>query len=210
MEVRRVLVKNPSPPYYDSFAAVDAIFINAGYAVSKAEVSSVLDVGAPMPLHSLERNKLKKAQEAELIFHHNASDALEPIYNFVLQCRRSKGYTLSMTMDQLRSSIERFPERYALFSAVKSGRVAAAAITVHVRSDVLYDFAHDHASAYDSLSPVVFLMEGIRMFCVSRRIRLLDMGTSGVEGTINFGLLKFKTRLGARAFPKFTFEKILN
>lgn len=206
--VGRVIVKCPAMVYY-AFTAFDALFADKGYRVVGADISSILRVDEEKPLHTLERSKLRRAHQQGLSFRRVPVEELPLIYNFVSSCREKKGYTLSMREEELSRAVKLFPDRYLLFSVMRDTEVIAAAITVRVRHDVLYDFAHDHHADYNTLSPVVFLMEGMRSFCISNRIRLIDMGTSNAGGTINFGLLKFKIRLGAHSFPKFTFEKIL-
>jgi hypothetical protein len=74
---------------------------------------------------------------------------------------------------------------------------------------VLYDFYHDHATAFDHLSPVALLVAGMYDFCNAQNIRLLDLGTSAVNDGPNFSLLTFKKFLGGNPTHKLTFEKIL-
>jgi hypothetical protein len=52
-------------------------------------------------------------------------------------------------------------------------------------------------------------MEGIYEHCQVEKIRLIDLGTSALNGRPNFGLLDFKLNLGAVPTEKLTFEKKL-
>ena len=115
-----------------------------------------------------------------------------------------------MKFEALQETVNKFPDRYFLFSVHHRNKVVAASIAILVRKDILYDFYHDHLKAFDHLSPIVLLVDGIYEFCLTNNIRLLDLGTSALENKPNFSLLTFKTRLGGKPTPKFTFEKKLD
>jgi lipid II:glycine glycyltransferase (peptidoglycan interpeptide bridge formation enzyme) len=53
------------------------------------------------------------------------------------------------------------------------------------------------------------LLRGLYDYAAEHGIPLLDLGTSTVDGKPNFGLLSFKTRLGAELTPKISFAKRL-
>jgi hypothetical protein len=131
------------------------------------------------------------------------------VYDFIFTCRNEKGYPLSMQLEELQHMAVKFPDRYLLFGVFRSDSLVAAAITIRVKKNILYDFYHDHAAAFDHLSPVTFLVDGIYRFCFENDIQLLDLGTSAIDGLPNFGLLNFKKKLGALATPKLTFQKDL-
>lgn len=207
--VSRIILKHPPSFYFpDHLPVLESVLLSAGFQCATAELSSVLFVDDRLP-HTQQLKKLRKAARAGLRFVQHAFSDAAMIYDFVSGCRAAKGYSFSMTRDQFLVSFEKFPHRYLLFSVYDGQRMVAAAITVRVRSDVLYDFAHDHLSEYDALSPVVFMVDNICEFCRLQAIPLLDLGTSHADGRINFGLLTFKRRLGAKTFSKLTFEKVL-
>jgi hypothetical protein len=208
-----LILKNPPDLYDASRAAILQVFlINQGFTISEAETGCMISTMDPLLQlsDSWEKRKLRQAQNAGLEFKRLTNKALNEIYFFILACRKQKNYSLSMSLSELRETIETFPERFFLFAAYQQGTIVAAAITVRVTDDVLYNFYIDHDMAYDQLSPVVFLVEGILNFSREQKIPWLDLGTSAVAGKPNFGLLDFKMRLGGLPTPKLTFTKALH
>lgn len=212
-DVSRIVIKSYPCAYAEAQSVLLQTFLlNLKYNVTTAEIASVIRVttdGARRTFHRSEKRKLGKAIGAGLVFKELPNESLEVVYNFIHRCRNEKDYTLSMTLADLKIAMTMFPERYFLFGVFANDRLAAAAITIRVKDNILYDFYHDHDAAFDHLSPVVLLVEGIYDFCYTNRIEMIDLGTSAVEGLPNFSLLHFKNYLGGNPTSKLTFEKIL-
>jgi hypothetical protein len=211
--VTKVTIKNPPQAYSLGQQNLLTVFLlNLGYTIALAEIDTVLSVSLPFDevLDRWEKRKLKQAHEASLELKRVDANRLEEVYSFILSCRSQKGYSLSMTFDQIQQTLNHFPDRFLLMGIYKDDTLVAASISILVRSNVLYNFYSDHDKAFDQLSPVVLLTEGLYNYAATHKIALLDLGTSALEGKPNFGLLDFKSRLGGSPTPKFTFEKILN
>jgi hypothetical protein len=212
-EAHTIVIKNPPDLYQPDHAALLQVFlINLGYSISEAETGCMMttDGNSRRDLDTWERRKLRQAQDAGLMFKSISLEQLDEIYFFILACRKQKNYTLSMTLADLRETINVFTDRYHLFGAYHHNKIIAAAITVRVTRNVLYNFSSDHDMAFDHLSPVVFLINGIFDFAREQKISWLDLGTSAIGGKPNFGLLDFKIRLGGVPTPKLTFTKKLS
>ena len=210
--VRCITIKNPPQLYQPQrLAIVETLLFNTGYHVIDAEVGTVIEVDCDFAagLDTWEKRKLKRAKKAEFIFQQVSLEYLEEIYSFILTCRQQKGYSLSMTLADLRKTIDQIPGNYILSSVCTNGKLIAASIAIRVNGNVLYNFYSDHDKAYDAFSPVVCLIEGLYEYCMQNKIALLDLGTSAWNRLPNFGLLDFKLRLGGKATPKLTFKKEL-
>jgi hypothetical protein len=96
-----------------------------------------------------------------------------------------------------------------LHQATDQDKMVAASISIRVNENVLYTFYYDHLRAYDSVTPIVFLCDGLYNFCQKNQLSLLDLGTSNPNGKLNQSLLDFKLSLGAVPSPKLTFQKVL-
>lgn len=210
---KSITLKNP-PEVYSS--EKNKVLLNVlgklSYRPSKEETSAVIAVSAKSfesGLHKSENKKLRKCRESALTFEIMPFDQLQKIYIFLEACREEKGYSLSMSFEEIKRLANAFLERLILTAVIDNNQLAAANISIRVYDHVLYNFYHDHASEYDLLSPVVLLNEGLYQFCQQNKIQLLDLGTSNIEGKLNESLLKFKLNLGAQASPKFTFTKNL-
>ena len=134
---------------------------------------------------------------------------LQKIYIFLDACRKEKGYSLSMSYAEIEKLAKVFPERIILTAVIDKNQIVAANISIRVYDHVLYNFYHDHASEYDSVSPVVLLNEGLYQLCQKEKVQFLDLGTSNIEGELNESLLNFKINLGAEPSRKLTFTKKL-
>lgn len=114
-----------------------------------------------------------------------------------------------MTLEQMLRDTGRFSQNYLLLSVQKDNAIVAASIAVRVSTEILYNFYADHDRAYDAISPVVMVVKGLYEYCLEQNMKMLDMGTSAVNGKPNFGLLNLKMRLGGIPSTKLTFEKLL-
>jgi len=210
MGVQRVVIKN-APGYTAARreALLQTFLINLDYRVITAEAGAIIPVSGNFEdrVDLWEKRKLKQAYSSGLQARELTVDQLDTVYLFILASRKQKGYSLSMTLTEVRRVLMRFLERFHLFGVYQDETLVAASIAVAVNDQTLYNFYSAHDGAYDHLSPVVMLIERLYMHCASRGLSLLDLGTSAVDGKPNFGLLEFKMRLGGVPTPKLTFEK---
>ena len=212
LSLSRIIIKNP-PQHYNprKTALLQTFLFNLGFRVVDAEVGAVLPVCSEKfedRIDNWEFRKLRQAQESGAMFRALGLDQLDQVYDFIFDCRKQKGYSLSMTLDELRETVRVFPDRFMLNGVFHQEKMVAASIAIRISSDVLYNFYSAHNVSYDYLSPVVLLIDGLYQLCQSQKIALLDLGTSAFQGKPNFGLLDFKLRLGAEPTPKLTFEKL--
>jgi hypothetical protein len=210
--VSELIIKSYAHAYSPKLAVLlETFLINSDYEVITAEINSSMEVISDSiedSFHRSQKRRLDKSLKAGLIFKELQNDQLLRVYTFIEECRKKKAYQLSMSYEDLKKMVTLFPDRYFLFGVFEDEQLAAAAITIRVKQRVLYDFYHDHSVVFDHLSPVTLLVSGIYEFCHRNEITLFDLGTSAKEGLPNFGLLHFKTLLGATPTPKLTFEKI--
>jgi hypothetical protein len=139
-------------------------------------------------------------------------DALEPAYAVVSANRARRGHPMTMTFPQVATMRALFPQKMFLFGVSRAGAtgsLAAAAICLAVRPEVLYVLYWGDADGMETYSPIVLLASEIYGFCQQHRYALFDAGISTVEGVPNEGLVNFKRRLGFSASLKLTYIKVL-
>ncbi len=203
-------ITNPPTAYLPGMSDLLSTFlINQGFEISTAEAGAVFEVKNDFRkgLNDWERRRIGQAEKAGLVYRLVPMDDLESVYSFILACRTERGYDLSIDWETLRKTVEAFPERFILFGVMHQSVMAAAAIAINVGNGVLVNFHSAHPRDYDHLSPVVMLLAGMVNYGRENGYRLLDLGTSAVEGKPNFGLLDFKMGVGATVTSKFTFRK---
>ena len=211
--IKKIQLKN-SPEIYspDENELLRNSLEALGYE-STAETSAVIPVTTDKfesILHHSARKRLRKCKDAGLVFSQQPRQNLESVYQVLKDWREQKGYSLSMSLEELKKVTGIFPDVFFLTAVMDKDRLVAANISVQVNSRVLYNFYHDHDAEYDSFSPVVLLNEGLYMFCQQRALKLLDLGTSQIDGKLNESLFNFKLKLGAQPSNKFTFVKTLS
>jgi lipid II:glycine glycyltransferase (peptidoglycan interpeptide bridge formation enzyme) len=184
---------------------------NLGYRIASAELSACLKTEGDFSsrISQTQKQSLLKASGGGLDFQLISVARLEEVYTFIDLHHRSKGYPLSMSLSDLLATVEKFPDRFILCGAFKDNMLIAASVAIRVKSNVLYNFYMDHDADYDRIQPVLVLLQGLFEYGKEHHIPLLDLGTSAIAGKPNFGLLSFKTRLGAELTPKLSFEKNL-
>lgn len=209
----RVHIKHYPSDYNSAESAlIHTFLINLGYSVADAEVGAVITVSDGPFEHTLdgwERRKLRQAAASGLQGRELPRSELKTVYEFIYACREHKGFGLSMSLPEIQDAVRTFEKEFILFGVFQEDHLVAASIAIRVKPKILYNFYSAHAPEYDSLSPVVFLIDRLYAYCRQHGISLLDLGTSAIDGKPNFGLLDFKLRLGARPTTKFTFEKNL-
>lgn len=211
--VKNILLKN-SPEAYDQKKneSLQNLLLQLGYKIESEEIGTVITITGnsfESILHRSHQKKLKKCRENGFTFEFLPLDYLEDVYFFLKMVREKKSYTLSMSFDELKKTTDQFPDHF-LLCVVKDGEsIIAANISVRVNSKVLYNFYHDHLSLYDAVSPVVLLNAGLYEYGQQQECRLLDLGTSMIDGEPDLPLITFKTRLGGQPTRKLSFVKNL-
>lgn len=200
------------PSYYRHGELLYHTLLNGGYKISRADLSAgfIIDKRKFVEkLNDWELPKWKMALSKKLKARLIPGRAFDTAYAFLSRCREEREQSLSMKLPELRKTVDAFPDAFLLFGVYLEAELIAATLVIQVADDIWYTFYTGHLKKYDNLSPVVYLTGEIYRQASRRKIRLLDLGTSTVDGKTNFNLLEFKLRLGAMPSAKLTFEKNL-
>jgi len=220
-QVERLLIKRgisilsiAEPPslYRRRGDLLHTILLNLGYRVSNAELSSCIRIDRlafEEKIEVWEMRKLRQAKQKGLAFRQLGIDELPEVYRFIQKCREQRSHSLSMTLAELEATASVYRNEFVVSAAYLNQEMAAASIAIRVHRSILYNFYSGHLKKFDSLSPVVTLLSGLYKYCEKQNIQLLDLGTSSINGQLNFSLLDFKLRLGAEPSIKLSFEKQL-
>jgi hypothetical protein len=209
----RVSIKNHTGFYPANHQAIlEVLLLTSGYQVTNAEIGAGLVIEKKAfvdKIHAWERRKLRQAKNKSLRFEKTPLKQLSRIYHFIAACRQERNQTISLSWAEMEKAVSFSQKSFHLFQVVRGEQIAAAAITLDVGNHVLYTFYYAHASEFDTLSPVVLLLEGIYKWSSLHHFMLIDLGTSSINGVPNFPLLHFKRNVGSLTGHKFTFEKSL-
>lgn len=122
--------------------------------------------------------------------------------------RMQKGIEFSMTFAQWLEMRTLFPTRvWMMGTFADNGVLVAAGMLVAVRSDILYVYAWD--GIHDANAPTVHLAGAIYGYAQEHKFRLLDAGTSTLNGSSEGkeGLIFFKEALGFLPCLKLTMRR---
>lgn len=175
--------------------------LSNGFLIDFVDLDQYLKVDDLSFAEKLKRNNLKRLNKclvANFTFSlvSDNSDLLI-VYNTIKLNRESKGYSMSLTFEQVLKSKNYFPNRYFFFAAKNAqGLVVASSICLNLGNGILYVFYWGELPEYKDYSPVVFLANGIYGFCKNHKYQILDIGTSSVTGEPNIGLINFKNGIG--------------
>lgn len=158
-------------------------------------------------MHPQERQRLRKSQQTGLTASLWENPCLPTLINFIQESRQQQGYPLTIPMDCLSRLLRRFPEKFPVFVVRDGPTIAALCVCVRVRHDILYSFLPARNANYQSLSPMVMLIDHLYQYSQHKGIDLLDLGSSlDAHQQPKPSLARFKQNMGAITSPKLTFE----
>jgi hypothetical protein len=190
---------------------VSNILLRRGAIITSQELSYDMAIDArPFSdrIDSGNSKRIRKCVREGFIAEQIDVSGFEDAYNVIRDNRIRRGYPVSMTVEQLGTMVETFPERlhfFAVFPNSKKSRIVAAAVCIAVSSSVLYVFYWGDAEDMSSYSPIAMLASRIYEFCQQQDFQLLDVGTSTLGGEPNHGLINFKRNLGFSESLKLSF-----
>ena len=181
-----------------------------GFAEKYKDISQVIHVSEEvMSLNVHKKRRIRKATELGFHFIEIAEDNLSEAYTLFVESRESKGYPVSMTLDDLRGMFKRFRKEYLLFGVFDKKKMIAASVCIKINEKILYCFYIGDHLPYRTESPVTLLIAGVYDYCRENDFELLDLGLSTDKGTLNRGLYAYKKTFGSIDSHKLTFEKKL-
>jgi hypothetical protein len=194
----------------EASALLTAGFAANGYAVAFTDLNFHIPVtGEPLEgrMHPSERRRLRKCLRAGLHFAEEPTPDLPHLYGFVADCRRRRGFPVTLDYAGFETLFFRFPNQYRVFTVRDAGRLAALAVGVRVSPGILYYFYPADDPAYQAYSPTVLLLAGLYGYAQSHGYGLLDLGIATDAGRPNPGLIRFKRNMAAEPSLKLTFRK---
>ena len=202
------------PGFYrpDTGGLVIAALALNGYSISNIDINHYIEVSGNAfsdIIHAMESRNLKKCIEACLIFREHQNIDAELVFKNIESFRKRKNIPVNIELGTLMKLSGTFPGKYRYFSVSNDKGIIAATICVQVNDQVLYNFLPAYDERYKSLSPIVFLTQGIYNYALSENFKLIDLGISSLQGTPQPGLIKFKERLGGKPESKLSFHKVI-
>lgn len=181
-----------------------------GFRVARCDLNQSLAVDARPLAERMSygnRKRLAKCEREGLRCTQVGAEALPEVYDTIASNRAAKGHAMSMSLAQLQTMAETFPDRLVLFACRAAGQTVAAAICLRLDAQRLYVFYWGDRPGHATLSPVVAVAEAVYAHAQQAGLACLDVGTSTLDSEANHGLLAFKRGLGFTESLKLSMEK---
>ncbi len=187
--------------------------MHAGFVEKGRKVNHAIPVDEqPLmkKIAAMERRRLRKAGKGELTFRFARRSELGTFFDFIEHHRQVKGHMLSMDRKALKEAVKVSPEHYLIAGVYKDEELIGASILIKVSARVVYNFFPAHDMAFNTWSPMVFLLDNVYAWCQKEKIEWLDLGTSYIGNNENKTLIAFKKHMGGEAFETVNFRKVLS
>jgi hypothetical protein len=202
----------PPELYSTNQPLITQTLVRQGYEIMLTEPGACLVVDEIPLAKKMAKDKLtrlKKSEKARVSYKEISLDKLSEVYGFIDACRSKQERKLSMTLAELTKTVDALPESFLVVGVYDDQRLISASLCIRVSPAIVYTFYSAHDPHYNDISPQVFLLANLYDWCAKHQIKLLDLGTSALDGQPNTPLLDFKLRMGATATNKFKFRKTL-
>lgn len=158
-----------------------------------------------------EKRRLRKSIKAGFIGTIWENPDPEHVYDFLLQSRTRQGYTLSLSLTQLRELLRSLPEETLVFVVRDGSEIACLTVAVRASRAVLYNFCPADNLDYRTYSPTVLLNATLYEYAQKEGIVAIDLGTSLDHlGNEKSSLVRFKENLGGVSTMKATYQKTIH
>ena len=195
-----------------AFAQQAYLLWSLGFETTQCDLNQSLEIDSRSLSDRMTYGNLKRLRKCDregLVAKPLPISALPLVYEALAINRANKGNSLSMTMTQLQTMADTFPQDIILFGCPHGNHLAAAALCLRLSPKVLYVFYWGDRPEYATYSPVVAVADAIYRYGQEKGYRLLDVGTSTLDREPNFGLLEFKRALGFTESLKLRMRKAL-
>jgi hypothetical protein len=206
-----ILITQPPFFYNKNQSVITNLLLNNKFSISGNELNHFTNIGDNSLLSKMNKTSKKKynrLNKLDLIFESSKNFQLS--YNLLWENRKKRGIKISMQFDSILQMLKTFPSKTFFFDLKYRHDIISSAFCVSITDNVLYVLYWGHDSKYDDLSPIVFLSNSIFDFAKNKGFKVLDIGTSSVNGKIDIGLTRFKDSIGFSSDLKFTLSQKLN
>lgn len=203
----RLKLKAGARIYGNSHQAI----IDAGFTISVDEINHHVDLTSDIPLHPMERRRLRKAGVAGCVFKKwpLGNGGTTKLHSFISKCRKAQKLEINITEEDFKLATATLPSDYQAFVIELGDEIIAATVVVRVTGDIAYNYLPASDKAYNHLSPMVLLMTQLYQELSDQGFRTLDWGVTSIEGKEQKSLARFKEAMGAVRSKKqlFTYEQ---
>lgn len=209
--IKQVEIKLP-PMIYDApnITKCMGAFLRKGYQVYDLELNFQIEIqdeaSYKSRLHRNGKKNLNHALKQNFVLHHCQTEDEEAVsYQIIEENRKNKGYYLSMSWDEVKSTMQHV--EHDCFILTLDGEGIASAIVFRVTEEIWQVIYWGELLGQDDSRPMNFLPYALRAFYEKKGIKVLDIGPSMLNGKPNYGLCDYKESIGCTVSSKFVLRK---
>jgi hypothetical protein len=210
--IRSVRIRSYPFSYdYPSASLLSSLLIQHGYSVTVCDTNFHITVSDHTTFYNAlrqsEKSRLNAAVNKGMNVALNLNPDLTEVYDLMLKCRQDKGYPFRISLQDFQKMFALLPDFYNVFEVRYQGQLIAAAVTVKINQEILYNFHLGQLPEFRKYSPAVLLLKEIYSFAKRYKFNQLDLGIGTDSGIYNFPLVNFKQNMGGIPSLKPLFEK---
>jgi CelD/BcsL family acetyltransferase involved in cellulose biosynthesis len=152
------------------------------------------------------RKKIRQFNEMGGVISFSNLSNIKQCYDILVENRRHRGVQLTMEFEDFKKSLILCEKDFKLIQANIGGNVIATSLLVKIMPDYWYVLYWGESIEFRNLSPVASIFYFLIEQAKSNKVVILDLGISSVNGTLDEGLARFKTNLGAVTSEKLSLE----
>jgi hypothetical protein len=152
------------------------------------------------------RKKIRQFNEMGGVVSFSNLSNIKQCYDILVENRRHRGVQLTMEFEDFKKSLILCEKDFKLIQANIGGNVIATSLLVKIMPDYWYVLYWGESIEFRNLSPVASIFYFLIEQAKSNKVVILDLGISSVNGTLDEGLARFKTNLGAVTSEKLILE----
>lgn len=157
-------------------------------------------------LHRNARKNLNHALRENLHFLHcNEENEKEEAYRIIVANRKSRGYPLRMTYEQIMDTVQYTNHDFFILKNESNG--IASAIVFQITENCYQVIYWGNITEIEQVRPMNYLAYMLYSYYLERGVEFLDIGPSTENGVPNYGLCDFKEGIGCEVDSKYTFVK---
>lgn len=181
-----------------------------GFKILYQDITQIIPVTSnDLIMNVHRRRRLRQCRANRYRFEKLGLDKISEAYPLFEMSRKSKGYPVTMSLNDFQESFQMFPQNYLLFGVRDKERIIASCVCIHVSESILYCFYIGDDLEYRKWSPVTMLLHGLYFYAQRNNYQVIDLGISTDKGILNEGLHDFKKSFGAYDNEKLTYQLTL-
>jgi len=199
------------PLFYDPafLTKVMQVLHSQGWSMKNLDLNFYVDLASTTETNSITYSAKKHLKTASThpfrLLNSTTIEDLSLAYDIIAENRSSKGYSLSMSKDQLNKTSEIVD--IDCFLLELEGQYVASAIVYHVTQNIPLVVYWGDLPGFETFRTMNYLTQGVIDYYRNQGFRLLDTGTAMLDGKPNHGLCAFKESIGCDILPRCRFVK---